>query len=352
MATNATTPSLNRLPPNDTADPWFRPAWWPATSEWLCEAIADRGWRLAGPIDVVKIRPWAAVWRVPTDAGPLFLKAAARSQWHEPALVAWLARRYPSLLPVPVATDPGRGLLLTASCGPSLRRLEPEELHRALPLIEQTLGRLAVLQRDAAASVPELLAMGVPDRRPSSLPEQVAALLARPELLAPGDPHSMDLAETERVRLALPAIAALASELTAGPVPDSLDHGDLYLHHILPGTAGARVLDWGDATITHPFTLLLPLFHQLRTGFGLNGYHPSLERLRRAYLAPWASFGPTDRLDHLLDRALAAANLNRALNYAHALGPHVERLTPSMRRMVTQGVALWLREAMDGLGTT
>ena len=299
---------------------------------------------------MVKVRPWAAVWRVPTNAGPLFLKAAARSQWGTSRpLVAWLANRYPSLLPVPVASDPGRGLLLTANCGPSLRHLAPDELDRTLPLIEQTLGRLAVLQRDKAAAVPELLALGVPDRRPSSLPAQVAALLARPDILAPGDPQSIDRPEMGRLRLALPAVAALASKLAAGPVPNSLDHGDLYLHHILPGPAGARVLDWGDATITHPFTLLLPLFHQLRTGFGLSSGHPSVERLRRAYLAPWASYGTIAELDQLLDRALTAANLNRALNYAHALGPHVERLTPSLRRIYTQGVALWLREAMEGL---
>lgn len=64
----------------DTVDAWFRPAWWTSSSKWLCEVLATLGTGLSGPVEVVKIRPWAAVWRVPTVDGALFLKAVAPAQ--------------------------------------------------------------------------------------------------------------------------------------------------------------------------------------------------------------------------------------------------------------------------------
>jgi hypothetical protein len=48
-----------------------------------------------------------------------------------------------------------------------------------------------------------------------------------------------------------------------------------------------RVLDWGDASISHPFASLVETFRFLEEFNGLSPTDPWFDRLRDAYLEPW-----------------------------------------------------------------
>ena len=92
----------------------------------------------------------------------------------------------------------------------------------------------------------------------------------------------------------LPATRRWAAELAASPIPLSVEHNDLHADNVFAGSAslpGLRIFDWGDATITHPFT---GLRRALLTASGTDEEHPDtrpapldVDRLRDAYVAGW-----------------------------------------------------------------
>lgn len=344
-----TTNTQAATPDKDTVEAWFRPAWWTVTSKWLHEELCRAGLERHGPVQVVKVRPWAAVWRIPTSGGIVYLKAGAASQRHEAALVNFLATAAPRSTVNCLATDEDAGLLLMRDAGPTLSDTATGNLSRVLPHLEQALTRMARLQRNLIPHADRLLALGVPDRRPEHLAGQTAALLTRPDLSVPDDPLSLQQHERQALHDLLPAVAQLGQHLAAGPVPASLEHGDLYDHHIIVNADGIAFLDWGDAALTHPFVVVMPLFQQLMDRHSLATDDPVFGRLRAAYLEPWQSHTTAGELERLLDVALVASRLNRPLSYVHALGAKSARLTPRMQRIYRHGIAEWLRAARPGL---
>jgi aminoglycoside phosphotransferase (APT) family kinase protein len=96
----------------------------------------------------------------------------------------------------------------------------------------------------------------------------------------------------------LPATTGALS--CASPVPDSLQHDDLHSNNACwPGEAddlsSVRIIDWGDASVGHPFeTMLATLnsiaFHAgaLREDRGMDD--PRVPRIRDAYMEPFAAW--------------------------------------------------------------
>jgi hypothetical protein len=116
------------------------------------------------------------------------------------------------------------------------------------------------------------------------------------ELLAADLP--LDAAEVDELRALARNLRTLANELTAGPVPPSVDQADLHPRSVFAaenaadaGAAGyrLRILDWGDASIAHPFFTLVVTFAFLHEANGIPADDPWFERLRDAYLEPWGS---------------------------------------------------------------
>ena len=87
----------------------------------------------------------------------------------------------------------------------------------------------------------------------------------------------------DRVAALRPAVVEWCERLAASPMPASIDHNDLHAFNIL---AGERFYDWGDAVVAHPFASMLALEWVDTDAAGR-------ERLRDAYLEPFADFAPT-----------------------------------------------------------
>jgi aminoglycoside phosphotransferase (APT) family kinase protein len=64
---------------------------------------------------------------------------------------------------------------------------------------------------------------------------------------------------------------------------DDLHHANLYVHD-----GRMRVLDWGDASISHPFSSLVVTFRFLEERTKLAPGDPLFARLRDGYLEPWS----------------------------------------------------------------
>src|SRR5258708_15663181 len=84
-----------------------------------------------------------------------------------------------------------------------------------------------------------------------------------------------------------PRFTELCGELTAYAVPETIQHDDLDHETLYAQGSRMRVLDWGDASISHPFASLVVTFRFLEERTKLAPGDPWFARLRDAYLEPW-----------------------------------------------------------------
>jgi hypothetical protein len=132
--------------------------------------------------------------------------------------------------------------------------------------------------------------MGVPDRRLATLPSAYDQLVDA----LPGN---------EKLRAMAPAVVELCEELASFRLPELLQHDDLHDGQVYVRSGAHRVLDWGDACISHPFfTLSVTLDGVLSWGFDDVQDSLDVTSYRDAYLAPFA-----ERYDGDLVRASTVA---------------------------------------------
>lgn len=100
--------------------------------------------------------------------------------------------------------------------------------------------------------------------------------------------HDLPLERDElgRLRGFAPRFAALCGELAAHDVPETVQHDDLHMANLYAQDGRLRLLDWGDASISHPFASLVVTFRFLEERNKLPPADPWFARLRDAYLEP------------------------------------------------------------------
>jgi hypothetical protein len=274
-----------------------------------------------GPLAVFRDRPWSMVARVPTGAGPVYTKENRGDTRYEAALVEALARWAPDRVLTPITVDVRRGWTLLPDGGPILREVEGAEPGHW----ERLLADHARLQRDLAPHADEMLGLGVPDHRPAAF----AANLAR-----------------------LPASAALTAELPAlhehneclrhGRIPMSLQHDDLHDGNVF---SDGRVFDWGDASVGHPFGVLLVSLRVAADQFQVGDGDPLVLRLRDAYLEPWSDLADRESLLAQVRAAVQLAKVGRALAWQRALA----EADDAARAEWGDRVSAWLDELLTAV---
>ena len=229
---------------------------------------------LVGAIETVHEQPWATVLRVPLADGVAWFKACAPVQAFEPHLTAELSARWPDRVAEVLGYDEERAWLLLADAGRPVGDLgnPPEAWLGALP-------RYAELQHGEATHASEHLAHGVPDLRLATLPAGYQELL--------GLELPMERDGVRRLRDFAPRLGELCEELAAYGVPETIQHDDLHHANLYARGGRFRVLDWGDASIAHPFASLVVTFRLLEGRTRLAPGDPWFARLRDAYLEPW-----------------------------------------------------------------
>jgi hypothetical protein len=290
-----------------------------AVEEWL-RAHAEP----SGTIEIVHERPWATVARVPLDDGVAWFKECAPVQAFEPRLTADLAARWPERVAGVLGYDEERRWLLLADAGRPVgaRGNPPDAWLDALPLY-------AELQRGEVAHAREHLSHGVPDLRLAKLPARYDELL---ELDLP-----LEQEETRRLREFAARFAKLCDELAAHGVPETIQHDDLHHANLYERAGRLRVLDWGDASISHPFASLVVTFRFLEERTKLPAGDPWFARLRDAYLEPWGR-----GLDEPFALAVRVGTFARAVAYVRIR----VALTPEERRLFDADFSVVLRRAV------
>ena len=279
---------------------------------------------------IVHERPWSTVMRVPLgDGTAAWFKACAPVQRFEPALAAALSESWPGLVADVIAEDTRRGWLLMADAGVRIVELgnPPDVWLRLLP-------RYAELQRGEAERSSAHVRAGVPDLRPAVLPERYEAFVSG-EL-------PLHAAARRRLTAFAPVLAELCDGLLQAGISESIQHDDLHMGNVYVRGDQIRVLDWGDASVGHPFWSLVVTFRFLEEVNGLAPGDPWFGRLRDAYLEPWAS-----DLRDVFDLAL------RVGIFAHAVAAVRQRdhLPPADRAAFDTDFAVILARALARVGS-
>lgn len=292
---------------------WLDPAWRSAAMAWVENELARLGRSIVGPVEQPHLRPWSTALSVPTDdGGTVWFKAAGPGNAYEAALLERLASWGTRAIVVPLAVDADRGWILLPDGGTRLR--DTLDGGPGLEPWTRILGEWANLQRALAPRAGDLLAAGVPDRRPTAMSDQLAALIDDPLAgLAPADRARLHALE--------PAFAAWSEELEASGVAASLQHDDLHDGNVFVGQDGDRFFDWGDASVAHPFGTLLVTFRSIGSrGLGDGASERlALMRLRDAYLEPWTDRHTLAELAAIVPLAMRVAIVGRALSWRRAL---------------------------------
>ena len=200
--------------------------------------------------DPVQLRHWglSAVLRV----GDVVLKDVPTGLEHEGEITAALAREAPGSVPTVLAVDGNRFLMRAFERED--RSVEPEGLLA-----------LGELQRSVTVDAP--------DRRLQHLPHH-AEILTRQLLLedryelAPSDTRRPPRALVDEDLEALDAlIDALPEAVDRFPaISDTIVHGDFHVENVAWVNGQCLILDWGMASISHPFMDLLMWSQWAATG--------------------------------------------------------------------------------------
>jgi len=292
-------------------------SWLAQAETWVDKTLEAFGIDRLSPLETIQIRPWSAIARCASNSGDLYFKACGERSRYEVSLVELLVERHADCTPEILAADHEHGWLLMKDAGPRLRDQLDEE--NWLSHWKRILARYAELQIDLAQLQPELFQLGVPDRRLPLLTERIEAILDEPDLLLAGEPDGLTQLQRGQLVDLLPLIHSRCSELQAAGIPHSINHGDFHDANIFVRGGNYVFLDWGDASLAHPFFSLRTVFVSLEHTLGLEENAPISTSLRDSYLESFSEYGTADQLISAFDLASRLWPIGSLLSWHRSL---------------------------------
>lgn len=291
-----------------TGAPWSHRGWYIEALAWAVARLSEAGVMATRTPEQLRASERAFVMRIRSHTDTFYFRAAPFMFAHEPALMQWLARRYPHNVPEVLEIDAGRGWLLQREAGnggmPLSEEREEEVWYRAA-------RRMAEIQLDTVHACPELRAIGCPSRQLDVLARRLPRLCADSTVMMLGHPCGMPRRDIERTGGLVPTLLTLCEELASFDLPDCLDYGDLRAANILSTVTEPVYLDWSDSAISHPFFAIAALLDDaVRLLPSVS--RVAQRRIRDSYLAPWRDLAPHDHLVRAFDIARRLAPFQRA----------------------------------------
>lgn len=298
------------LPGSDRFGPasevWDTDAWRWEVTRWFDDVLPRRGiTRHPTTPRQPRVRPWSTQLVIETDQGRGWFKANVPESSPETLVYERLSRVAPDLLLPVWVSDAEREWFVCPDQGRTLRQVANADTITSL--WSAVLRRYARLQRASAGVVDALVDGGVPRWESHAL---VSAWVAR------GRPEE---------RVADEALRSAADRLEALELPPTIEHGDLHAGNVFTCAATssamqeAKIFDWGDAYVGHPFGSLLIALRNPEYHFGLAADPERDQRLVRAYLSGWADVRPVAELERVVPDAMLLARVARILSWDRAL---------------------------------
>lgn len=198
-------------------------------------ALRGLGRPVTGP--PVQVKSWnlSCLYRLPTAAGPVWLKCTPPFLAPDSLAAGFVAEHDPDLVPAVLADIDGAGTLLAEVPGTDCWEADA-------PTVGEVLRRFVAVQ--AALAGHDL--PGLPDRR-------VSTLAARADrLLAPDVAGTLTADEQRALDDLVAGLPRRAAAIAAAGLPETLVHGDFHPGNWRADGDRRTVLDWSDAHRGHP----------------------------------------------------------------------------------------------------
>jgi Ser/Thr protein kinase RdoA (MazF antagonist) len=145
------------------------------------------------------------------------------------------------------------------------------------------------------------------------VPARFDDMLRRLTALPTDHPSRLDDDQADRLGQARPMVEAAAAALADGPVPATLQHGDLHPGNVFAVEGSLRIFDFGDAQWACALEALCTPRAVLRGGT------IPWDAVQGAYLEAYEIDAPVSELDRLLGAAAITEAVNRSLTWWGAI---------------------------------
>jgi Phosphotransferase enzyme family len=334
---------------------WTSNAFVEEARAWVAAQLARHDSALTGGWEQPHARVWSSTIRFETTEGRVWFKVNGSGTAYEAELVALLGELRSGLAPDVIAYDRARAWSLTRDSGPMLRSIATSE--ELWTYWERLLPWYAEAQLALAQHTTRLLSCGTPHRGPVRLRLEYRRLLA--ELaIRPTEDGGLTREQTSALERLLPTYDDWCGELATSPVPHSLQHDDLHSNNVcwsgkVDDLSSVRIIDWGDASVGHPFGTMLATLNSIAFHAGVSSDRrmddPRVLRIRDAYLEPFTGLGGRQELLRWVALARSAGCVSRALSCERAL-QHAPLMVVMGEEFPVRGWLLELLEPWTGVG--
>ena len=202
---------------------------------WAQDRLEAAGIALRGRAEQRKTWNLSTLWLLPTERGPVWLKAVPKFFAHEGALMEQLG---PAVTPYVYAAEPGRMLLADAP---------GDNMDTRGPALAPMVVLLTGVQAGWAERVHDLVPLGLPDRRLASEIRRIEQVVGEYEARL----SAKDRADLRRL---VAGLAARVASIADCGVPETLTHGDFHPGNVRGQNGRFLIMDWGDSCVSHPMT--------------------------------------------------------------------------------------------------
>lgn len=282
--------------------------WRERVDAWITTSLENAGIEVTGPTDQLRIRPWSTQLTVPTDRGLVWFKATCPSMTFEAALQATIARLVPGAVQQPIAIEADEGWMLTLDHGPTLgaqRSPTVEDWKRAV-------AEAARVQRALAGHRDELLAAGLPDAGPETVPARFERLLEVSEEAPPERTGRISPEVAAELRSRRGELADACALLAESPVPSTWQHGDLHQENLVDTGERIAFFDLGDGMWSHAVEVLCVPYGVVKDAGGIEW-----DEVARAWCEVW-NIEPA-HFEELWQASAFTHAVNRAVTWHRAL---------------------------------
>ncbi len=302
----------------DKPVPWDTPTGWHKRARDWTEANLPPS-QGGAPWRMTQIRSWSisSVWRLMSGDKRLYFKASPRYFGSEVAVTKEVAARFPDASPRLVAAQSESGWMIMEDLGDlTLAKADRLELWR------DTMKTIAMVQRGYTDFNETLEQVGIERRTTQEIFETLASWAQASSRPALQLYESENDAALRRLEPSLERIEYMACQLEELGLPQTLEHGDLDSTNVFIRDGVPVLMDWSDASISHPFfTPLTPA--QARR-------HPEIVD---TYLHEWTDYAPLETLRIGFTMAKPLAALESAFHYHRNIVPYLPYPYPDYRTL-------------------
>lgn len=280
-------------------------------SIWGTNSIASIGYPIKHAPEIMLSTPWSTMIRLSTAQGDFYLKQTPSAISKEPLIIKLLADQFHASVPDVISSNDDLHCFLMRDSGNVLRDTLKVEFNS--DLLCQAIKEYASIQRSTENHAENFIKLGVPDWRLAKLPILYDQILKQTDLLKV---DGMTDKELQTLQNLSPEFLSQCELLSNYGIPETIGIPDFNDNNTLLDQRTKRMtfIDWGEATITHPFFSLYNSLEQSIIHHGVKEADQTYNKLQDVCLENWLGLTTKDQL-------LKAFNLSKQLRAVYdALG--------------------------------